>query len=86
MDIFSLGLVIFYVLSRGGHPFGESAMRQVNIVDGNHDMRPLRRHLGEFDDDDDDDDEEEEDYYSSESFEIALSPPGSSINIRDVLF
>lgn len=35
MDIFSLGCVFYYVLSRGSHPFGEGYSRQTNII-ANH--------------------------------------------------
>ncbi|GMM51049.1 bifunctional endoribonuclease/protein kinase [Starmerella bacillaris] len=34
VDIFSLGCVFYYVLSGGGHPFGDAHMRQVNIQQG----------------------------------------------------
>ena len=32
VDIFSLGLVLFYCLTGGGHPFGESYERDSNIL------------------------------------------------------
>ncbi|KAK3346088.1 hypothetical protein B0T25DRAFT_506218 [Lasiosphaeria hispida] len=40
IDIFSLGLVFFYVLTRGNHPFdcGDRYMREVNIRKGNYDL------------------------------------------------
>lgn len=43
IDIFSLGLVFFYVLTKGGHPFnsGGQWMREVNIRKGNYDLSPL---------------------------------------------
>lgn len=43
IDIFSLGLVFFYVLTKGGHPFnaGGQWMREVNILKGNFDLSPL---------------------------------------------
>ncbi|XP_012398456.2 serine/threonine-protein kinase/endoribonuclease IRE2 [Sarcophilus harrisii] len=34
VDIFSAGLVFYYVLSGGGHPFGDSLHRQANILAG----------------------------------------------------
>ncbi len=49
IDIFSLGLVFFYVLTRGNHPFdcGDRFMREVNIRKGNHDLQLLDA-LGDF--------------------------------------
>lgn len=41
IDIFSLGLVFFYVLTKGSHPFGDRYMREVNIRKGAHDLGPL---------------------------------------------
>ncbi|PHH72611.1 hypothetical protein CDD80_4409 [Ophiocordyceps camponoti-rufipedis] len=43
IDIFSLGLVFFYVLTNGSHPFdcGDRYMREVNIRKGSHNLRPL---------------------------------------------
>jgi serine/threonine-protein kinase/endoribonuclease IRE1 len=43
IDIFSLGLVFFYVLTKGSHPFdcGDRYMREVNIRKGNHNLKPL---------------------------------------------
>ena len=43
IDIFSLGLVYFYVLTKGSHPFnsGGQWMREVNIRKGNYDLSPL---------------------------------------------
>uniref|UniRef100_A0A8C2W136 non-specific serine/threonine protein kinase n=1 Tax=Chinchilla lanigera TaxID=34839 RepID=A0A8C2W136_CHILA len=43
VDIFSAGCVFYYVLSRGGHPFGESLCRQANILVGT----PCLAHLEE---------------------------------------
>ncbi|KAI9809914.1 MAG: hypothetical protein M1825_000347 [Sarcosagium campestre] len=34
IDIFSLGCVFFYILSRGNHPYGDRYMREANIVKG----------------------------------------------------
>lgn len=43
IDIFSLGLVFFYVLTNGSHPFdcGDRYMREVNIRKGNYSLRML---------------------------------------------
>jgi serine/threonine-protein kinase/endoribonuclease IRE1 len=43
IDIFSLGLVFFYVLTKGSHPFdcGDRYMREVNIRKGKFSLRPL---------------------------------------------
>ncbi|XP_058425829.1 serine/threonine-protein kinase/endoribonuclease IRE2 isoform X2 [Diceros bicornis minor] len=43
VDIFSAGCVFYYVLSGGGHPFGESLYRQANILAG----APCLAHLEE---------------------------------------
>lgn len=34
VDVFSAGCVFYYVLSGGGHPFGDSLRRQANILQG----------------------------------------------------
>ncbi|KAL2176525.1 uncharacterized protein P884DRAFT_202392 [Thermothelomyces heterothallicus CBS 202.75] len=49
IDIFSLGLVFFYVLTRGNHPFdcGDRFMREVNIRKGNYSLQLLDS-LGDF--------------------------------------
>jgi serine/threonine-protein kinase/endoribonuclease IRE1 len=49
IDIFSLGLVFFYVLTKGSHPFdcGDRYMREVNIRKGNYSLKPLDAY-GEF--------------------------------------
>lgn len=43
IDIFSLGLVFFYVLTKGLHPFdcGDRYMREVNIRKGEFSLKPL---------------------------------------------
>ena len=43
IDIFSLGLVFFYVLTKGSHPFdcGDRYMREVNIRKGQLNLQPL---------------------------------------------
>lgn len=49
IDIFSLGLVFFYVLTKGCHPFdcGDRYMREVNIRKGQLNLQPLGI-LGDF--------------------------------------
>ncbi|KAI1932993.1 bifunctional endoribonuclease/protein kinase ire1 [Ophidiomyces ophidiicola] len=49
IDIFSLGCVFYYVLTRGGHPFDKDGkfMREANIVKGYHNLDELRR-LGDY--------------------------------------
>ncbi|CZS94311.1 related to IRE1-protein kinase [Rhynchosporium agropyri] len=49
IDIFSLGLVFFYVLTKGSHPFdcGDKFMREVNIRKGQHSLEPLEV-LGDY--------------------------------------
>jgi serine/threonine-protein kinase/endoribonuclease IRE1 len=49
IDIFSLGLVFFYVLTKGCHPFdcGDRFMREVNIRKGSYDLAPLEV-LGDY--------------------------------------
>jgi serine/threonine-protein kinase/endoribonuclease IRE1 len=36
VDIFSLGCVFYYILSRGGHPFGKRFEREKNILLGKY--------------------------------------------------
>jgi serine/threonine-protein kinase/endoribonuclease IRE1 len=49
IDIFSLGCVFYYVLTRGGHPFDKDGkfMREANIVKGYHNLDDLQR-LGDY--------------------------------------
>lgn len=49
IDIFSLGLVFFYVLTNGSHPFdcGDRYMREVNIRKGEYNLQLLES-LGDF--------------------------------------
>ncbi|PAA93687.1 hypothetical protein BOX15_Mlig014508g1 [Macrostomum lignano] len=42
VDVFSVGCVCYYVLSRGKHPFGDALNRQRNILDGNYSLSALR--------------------------------------------
>ncbi|CAL8124111.1 unnamed protein product [Orchesella dallaii] len=41
VDIFSMGCVYYYVLSKGSHPFGDAFRRQSNILNGEYDVRLL---------------------------------------------
>ncbi|PKY06066.1 hypothetical protein P168DRAFT_280913 [Aspergillus campestris IBT 28561] len=49
IDIFSLGCVFYYVLTRGCHPFDKNGkfMREANIVKGQYDLEELQR-LGNY--------------------------------------
>jgi serine/threonine-protein kinase/endoribonuclease IRE1 len=49
IDIFSLGCVFYYVLTRGSHPFDKNGkfMREANIVKGQFDLEELSR-LGDY--------------------------------------
>ena len=49
IDIFSLGLIFFYVLTKGSHPFdcGDRYMREVNIRKGAFNLRALEV-LGDY--------------------------------------
>ena len=38
VDIFSMGCVYYYLLSKGKHPFGENFHRQANILGGKSDL------------------------------------------------
>lgn len=38
IDIFSLGCVFYYILSGGGHPFGDRYLREGNIINGKYDL------------------------------------------------
>lgn len=39
MDIFSLGCVFYYVLSNGGHPFGDPIKRTSNVLSYDYDLK-----------------------------------------------
>ena len=41
VDIFSMGCVYYYLLTRGKHPFGENFHRQANILGGKSDLTQL---------------------------------------------
>lgn len=47
VDIFSLGCVFYYVLSKGQHPFGDVLRRQANILTGEYSIDHLERLLPE---------------------------------------
>lgn len=42
IDIFSLGCVFYYILSGGGHPYGDRYMREGNIIRGEFDLSGLK--------------------------------------------
>ncbi|PIS56447.1 hypothetical protein CJI97_001699 [Candidozyma auris] len=44
IDIFSLGCVFYYILTGGGHPFGDRYLREGNIVRGEYDLSALKQH------------------------------------------
>ncbi|KAK6624059.1 hypothetical protein RUM44_010917 [Polyplax serrata] len=41
VDIFSMGCVFFYVLTKGKHPFGDTLHRQANILSGKYNLSDL---------------------------------------------
>ncbi|KAJ8317880.1 hypothetical protein KUTeg_002971 [Tegillarca granosa] len=41
VDVFSAGCVLYYVVTRGKHPFGDSLRRQANILSGDYDIESL---------------------------------------------
>ena len=41
VDVFSMGCVIYYVLSAGNHPFGKTLSRQANIETGDYSLNDL---------------------------------------------
>lgn len=42
IDIFSLGCVFYYVLSKGGHPFGDIVKRQLNILSYDYELKAFQ--------------------------------------------
>ncbi|KAK5641329.1 hypothetical protein RI129_009876 [Pyrocoelia pectoralis] len=42
VDLFSLGCLFYYVLSKGSHPFGDSLRRQANILVNTSDLNNLK--------------------------------------------
>nr|XP_026488501.1 serine/threonine-protein kinase/endoribonuclease IRE1 [Vanessa tameamea] len=47
VDMFSLGCVFYYVLSKGYHPFGDVLRRQANILTGEYNLDQLEKVLPE---------------------------------------
>ncbi|AAS52213.2 ADR293Cp [Eremothecium gossypii ATCC 10895] len=45
IDIFSLGCVFYYVLSKGKHPFGDRFVREGNILKGEYSLEDLNKTL-----------------------------------------
>ncbi|CAK1547091.1 unnamed protein product [Leptosia nina] len=45
VDMFSLGCVFYYVLSKGQHPFGDVLRRQANILTGDYNLEHLDKIL-----------------------------------------
>ena len=46
IDVFPLGCVFYYLLTRGSHPFGSGAYRNINILEGKHNLSELgRKHI-----------------------------------------
>jgi len=43
VDIFSVGCVYYYLLTKGKHPFGENFHRQANILSGKQDLSHLNK-------------------------------------------
>ena len=43
VDIFSMGCVYYYLLTKGKHPFGENFHRQANILNGKSDLSQLNQ-------------------------------------------
>jgi serine/threonine-protein kinase/endoribonuclease IRE1 len=41
VDIFSLGCVFYYILSKGEHPFGKRYEREKNILNQKHSLNML---------------------------------------------
>lgn len=45
IDIFSMGCVFYYILSKGGHPFGSKYVREANILKNSYDLSGLNQTL-----------------------------------------
>mgnify|MGYP000040866978 CR=1 FL=1 len=45
VDIFSLGCVFYFLMSRGEHPFGPRHERELNILKGNHSLKDICKDL-----------------------------------------
>lgn len=42
VDLFSLGCLFYYVLSKGLHPFGDNLRRQANILGGDYNLEDIQ--------------------------------------------
>eukprot|EP01038_Epipyxis_sp_PR26KG_P006944 gene6944-9498_t len=49
VDVFSLGCVIYYVLSLGDHPFGQWFEREANIINNNYNLSVLSEYPDAYD-------------------------------------
>ncbi|KAJ3847949.1 hypothetical protein EV368DRAFT_76463 [Lentinula lateritia] len=47
VDIFALGCLFYYMLTAGGHPFGDRFEREINIIKGVKDITTLGERYGE---------------------------------------
>ncbi|KAJ3786055.1 hypothetical protein GGU10DRAFT_386963 [Lentinula aff. detonsa] len=47
VDIFALGCLFYYMLTAGGHPFGDRFEREINIIKGFKDLTALGERYGE---------------------------------------
>ncbi|KAJ4490008.1 hypothetical protein J3R30DRAFT_3746954 [Lentinula aciculospora] len=47
VDIFALGCLFYYMLTAGGHPFGDRFEREINIIKGVKDLTALGERYGE---------------------------------------
>ena len=45
IDIFSLGCVFYYILSKGEHPFGTRYLREANVIKNNYNLSGLHQTL-----------------------------------------
>ena len=45
VDIFSLGCVFYYLMSKGEHPFGQRLERDINILSGKFNLKDINREL-----------------------------------------
>lgn len=47
VDIFSLGCIFYYVLSKGDHPFGDRILREANILKGEYMLDGIKKTIKE---------------------------------------
>lgn len=47
VDIFSLGCIFYYVLSKGEHPFGDRILREANILKGDYRLDGIKKSIQE---------------------------------------